>query len=90
MDEYVLTVITLMLMFYFIFHLVIEEASAEPNKYPSQAQMRSWLSNSEALSKILKRFWDKDSVATLDLQRQKLGDIMDALGMDAKGRDKTR
>lgn len=71
------------------YYLVIVKA-AEQNTRPSQAQIRTWLKEFEALTRILKIFWDKDSVATLEFQRQKVGDIMDALGMDARGRDKTR
>lgn len=70
-------------------YLGIEEAAAR-NKRPPQAQIRSWLKDFEGLARILKQFWDKDSDATLELQCQKIGDIMGALGMDAKGRDKTR
>lgn len=75
--------------FMFYYHLDIEETAGDKKHVP-QTQIRAWIKDFEALSRVLKRFWDKDSIATLNLQRQKLGDIMDALGLNATGRDKTR
>jgi chorismate-pyruvate lyase len=65
-------------------------ALAESDRRPNTEQVRSWLRNVDALTKILNRYRDKESLQQLTQQRQTLGDLLDALGLDGKGRDKTR
>lgn len=52
--------------------------------------MRKWLRHVESLTKILKRYGDKDSLRQLSELRKKLGDMLGAVGLNEKGRDKMR
>jgi hypothetical protein len=66
---------------------VTEIISAET---PARAKIRQWLNKSDALIAILKRYGDDASVKELAQQQVTLGDMLAAMGLDAKGRDKIR
>jgi len=63
---------------------------AEQDSRPSTESVRNWLKNVDALTKLLKRYGDKESIQLLSEQREKLGDMLDAMGLDSKGRNKLR
>src|SRR5262245_35169945 len=63
---------------------------AETGVRPSVQDIRAWTRRVNSLTRILNRYADKDSLQQLSEQRQKLGDALDALGLDQKGRDKMR
>ena len=63
---------------------------AENGTRPKTHTIRTWLSKVEAFTKLLKRYGDRTSVDLLEEKRRTLGDMLDALGLDSKGRDKQR
>jgi hypothetical protein len=52
--------------------------------------MRQWLTGVDRLTKILRRYKDKEAIDQLKAQRKRLGDLLAGLGLDEKGRDKMR
>jgi hypothetical protein len=63
---------------------------AESGKRPKVQDIRAWTGRVRELTKILIRYADKESLVQLSKQREKLGDMLDALGLNANGQDKKR
>jgi hypothetical protein len=63
---------------------------AESNTRPKADDVRKWLRSVDSLTNILRRYGDDDSLQVLRDQRKTLGDVLGALGLDEKGRDKMR
>lgn len=62
---------------------------AKSGTRPKVDNIRKWLQLVDSLTKILTRYRDKDSLQQLQNQQKTLGDVLGALGLDEKGRDKT-
>ena len=52
--------------------------------------MKKYIQILEKLNPLLTKYNDADSIKQLEDSKERLNDILDALGLDAKGRDKTR
>lgn len=52
--------------------------------------MKKYVQILEKLNPLLSKYNDVESLRQLDDSKERLSDILDALGLDAKGRDKTR
>jgi hypothetical protein len=64
--------------------------TAESRSRPLREDVRCWTNGVNKLTKILLRYCDKDSLQQLSEQRERLGDMLGAMGLDDKGRDKMR
>jgi hypothetical protein len=74
----------------FLQSTVFLAAISENTESPTKVTIRKWLNKSEALLSILIRYGDESSMAELNKRKEKLNDILDAMGLDGKGRDKMR
>jgi chorismate-pyruvate lyase len=63
---------------------------AESNTRPKANDIRKWLRSVDSLTNILHHYGDDDTLQALWDQRKTLGDVLGALGLDEKGRDKMR
>jgi hypothetical protein len=63
---------------------------AESSTRPKANDVRKWLRNVDSLTNILRRYGDSESLQALRDQRKTLGDVLGALRLDEKGRDKMR
>ena len=60
--------------------LVRRADEAESSADPLTAEMiRHWMKDVNALSKSLQLYGDKESIQVLEAQRQRIGDVMDAI-----------
>ena len=57
---------------------------------PTTKNIRTYLGKSEKLMIILKRYNDASSIKNLKEQTDRLKDILEGLGLDSKGGQKTR
>lgn len=64
--------------------------TTESRTRPLREDVRRWTNGVNKLTKILQRYGDKDSLQQLSEQRERLGDMLSAMGLDDKGRDKMR
>lgn len=63
---------------------------AKQNKSLNAEGIRTWLKDVEALTKILTRYRDQDSLQQLSEQQETLSDLLQGLGIDVKGGSKLR
>lgn len=64
--------------------------STDDGRRPTAAKIRTWLAKVETLMAIVNRYGDDASAEELRRQRETLGDMLDSMGLDSKGRDKQR
>jgi hypothetical protein len=66
------------------------ESLAQHNTRPKVQDIRNWLRKSEQLAKLLSRYNDNVSLAQITKQQETVRDILSAMGLDEKGKDKIR
>jgi hypothetical protein len=58
---------------------------SKPGTVPTQAKIRQYLAAIEKLTMLLQKFEDVESVAKLEQCCERLGGLLEGLGMDGKG-----
>jgi hypothetical protein len=76
---------------YLLANLLLTEITTDnATKRPSAANIRKYLAKSEALVSTLVLYGDTESAQELEDEKGKLGDMLTAMGLDCKGREKQR
>ena len=65
--------------------VITDEKNADEVTAP---RMRKFMEKMDSLNKLLMKYNDAESIAHLEKQKEKLGDMLAAMNLDEKGRDK--
>jgi len=67
------------------YKVITDEKNADEVTAP---RMRKFVEKMDSLNKLLMKYNDAESIAHLEKQKEKLGDMLAAMNLDEKGRDK--